>query len=440
MRQLWQEQGAAVRGGRQRAGGLHTFHILGRRFAYQPDDMRLFELTPEECPPEQIPVRVPQFALSQVQPQMLVLLPTLACNLRCRYCFEAPQNGARQPLAPAATGGAGGQSATDDAGAVMGEEVIRAALRLLPKDGQIGFFGGEPLLAWGAVRRTVELAGARRYSLTTNGTLLTRETAAFLDRHGFSLIVSVDGPAHLHDAARPQADGDGSYAAVARGLHVLAGFPQLAARTTLRGTYDGQGRHAHLLQRVRHLNDLCRRYGMRNVSVEPAELAEGCGRGGCGGRGAAAVRPSEALFEEYADLAEWLAYERGAGRRAMFHHFDVRMLRLRTRRPAPSECGAGVGYCAVTPDGTLHACHRLGCPVGNVREGIDLRLQQPWRDNRYYARSGCADCWLRNVCGGGCRSNSLLAGDIRAPRPFGCWLTQTCVQCAAYLLSRESGG
>ncbi len=419
MRQLWLDGSPDSRPVRRGTGGYHEFHILGRRFAYQPDDMRLFELAAGAALPPPAPVRIPQFHLPQVRPQMLVLLPTLGCNLRCRYCFEA-------------TGAP--DAAEAERPSVMSEMVLRQALRLLPREGRIGFFGGEPLLAWPQVVRAVELAGERRYGLTTNGTLLTPEIAAFLDRHNFALIVSVDGPAHLHDPARPLAGGTGSYARVRRGLQMLAAFPKLAARTTLRGTYDGCGRHAFLLERVRHLNELCRQFGLRNVSVEPAELAEGCGRGGT------PIRPAEALFEEYADVAEWLAQERAAGRPAYFHHFDVRAERLRTRRPAPSECGAGVGYCAATPDGVLHACHRLGCPVGDVGGGIDARLQQPWRDNRYYARTGCATCWLRNVCGGGCRSNSLHCGDIRQPQPLGCWLTEVCLKCAAFLLSAGRGG
>lgn len=425
MRQLWNDMPPVQRATCSASGGYVDFSVLGRRFLYQPDDMRLFQLAPDAPLPAALPVRVPQFELPAIRPQMVVLLPTLACNLRCRYCFEGPGAPAAADCACAAA-------------SVMPETVLRKALELLPtrSAGTVGFFGGEPLLAMGLVRRAVELARNRlsgcNFCLTTNGTCIDAEIARFLDENGFSLIVSLDGPAHLHNPARPLASGEGSYERVLHGLRLLAAFPRLAARTTLRGTYDGAER-ACLLERVRHLNELCRAYGMRNVSVEPAELAEGCTRGG------QPVLPSELLYEEYMDTAVWCARERRAGRPAYFHHFDIRLARLRRRQPAPSECGAGVGYCAVTPDGVIHACHRLGSPVGRVQDGINQCAQQPWRDNRYYARTGCADCWMRNVCGGGCRVNSLhTSGDLHRPETLGCWLTETCLKGAAYLLSCEN--
>jgi len=65
----------------------------------------------------------------------------------------------------------------------------------------IGFYGGEPLLAFNVLRRTVEhverLSGKNdrkvRYSLTTNGSLINEEILGFLDEHEFSLMLSFDG-------------------------------------------------------------------------------------------------------------------------------------------------------------------------------------------------------------------------------------------------------
>ncbi len=397
------------------------FSVLGKRFAYQPDDMRLYELEHDEGLPECGVTSQPQFELNGLKPQMVVLLPTLACNLRCRYCFEQGC----------------------EAGGMMSFETARKAIDLINERGRttVGFFGGEPLLAWSLVCRAADYARkkflAPSFSLTTNGTLLDDEKAEYLAATGFSLIVSVDGPQHLHDQARPMSDGGGrvkgSYEAVVRGLECISRYSKLAKRTTLRATFDGSDEYAQLLELVVHLNELCRRYGFGGVSVEPADISEGCARG------SRKVVPSERLYEEYLDVAEWYARELAAGREPKFHHFSVRLQRLQRRSPAVSECGAGVGYMAVTPEGDLHACHRMGCRIGTVDEGVRMSLQQPWRDNRYYARSGCGDCWLRNVCGGGCRFNSLgVNNDIARPDILGCWLTEVCVKCAAYVLAETN--
>lgn len=79
----------------------------------------------------------------------------------------------------------------------------------------VNFYGGEPLLAFGLIRETVERArflarksGRRpRFALTTNGSLLSDEILAFLAANRFSLVLSYDGAAQ--DTER--SPGSGSF-------------------------------------------------------------------------------------------------------------------------------------------------------------------------------------------------------------------------------------
>lgn len=67
----------------------------------------------------------------------------------------------------------------------------------------IGFYGGEPLLEFDTIRRTVEYIQAHktlrrkklRYSISTNGILLTEEIRSFLASHKFRVNLSHDGTA-----------------------------------------------------------------------------------------------------------------------------------------------------------------------------------------------------------------------------------------------------
>ncbi|MHC5054682.1 MAG: SPASM domain-containing protein, partial [Planctomycetota bacterium] len=89
-------------------------------------------------------------------------------------------------------------------------------------------------------------------------------------------------------------------------------------------------------------------------------------------------------------------------------HLTKALERVLLRRPAGSECGAGFGYVEVAPGGEIHACHKgAGGAIGHVDSGLSERLRAPWRENRWYMREGCARCWARNVCGGGCRAESV---------------------------------
>ena len=65
----------------------------------------------------------------------------------------------------------------------------------------LNFYGGEPLLAFGLIRKTLSLLEKKNeelnkkatYSLTTNGSLLTEDVLQFLDRNKFQVELSFDG-------------------------------------------------------------------------------------------------------------------------------------------------------------------------------------------------------------------------------------------------------
>jgi len=284
----------------------------------------------------------------------------------------------------------------------MSREIAARALELLEPPGpwRLGFFGGEPLAAWDAVASAVELARERasrmlvqvRFGLTTNGTLLSPERARFLAEAGFSLIVSLDGPRELHDAERRSSSG-GSFDAALAGLEAAASAG-LARRTTLRATFP-LSRPA-LRERLEFLNELADRGLARAVSVEPAWPARD------------EPAPLDALRAEYREAARWAVARLREGRTVRFHHMEKALERVLLMRPAGSECGAGFGYLAVAPDGLVYACHKeRGEPLGDVRSGVSERARAAWAENRWYGRQGCVRCWARNVCGGGCRAESL---------------------------------
>lgn len=89
--------------------------------------------------------------------------------------------------------------------------------------------GGEPTLAGiGFYRRVAELqerylpdGWTARNNLQTNGTLLDDAWCAFLAGHRFSVGISIDGPAWLHDAGRPDRSGHPSHERVIAGFHRL---------------------------------------------------------------------------------------------------------------------------------------------------------------------------------------------------------------------------
>lgn len=350
--------------------------------------------------------------------RFLVLNLTRACNLRCAYCFVKPERSA---------------SAVIDAATAL-----RAAETLFPDAGpiRIGFFGGEPLVAWPVLaevmERVAELRPEADFSLTTNGTLITAERAAFLARFRPSVILSIDGDPVRHNRLRPFADGGDSFSASCAGLRRLS---EAGIRPTLRSTYDGEG--CRLSDELEFLNQICDSGQASGVSVEPASLGEGCERGAR----AVTIEALRGMEPEYMDAASWFVSRVRAGKPARFMHLESMLRRLVLRQAHGCECGAGRGYLTLSPDLELHACHREQSCVGRISSDgsaveWDEAARDAWRDNRLDARQKCSSCGFRHLCGGGCRWDGMDAtGDMRKPDPAGCELTRLRVLMAVKSLS-----
>ena len=120
------------------------------------------------------------------------------CNLACEYCF-------------ASKGGFGGERC------LMSGETARKAIDFLiersvgRRNLEVDFFGGEPLMNFDVVRKTVEYARSKeaeygknfRFTITTNGLLLDDDKIDFINREMHNCVLSIDGRKEVNDKMRP---------------------------------------------------------------------------------------------------------------------------------------------------------------------------------------------------------------------------------------------
>jgi len=148
----------------------------------------------------------------------MILDITWDCNFACKYCkYSGIYRGERV-----------------NTEIYMSKEIIEKALLFLKNHSSeserlsIGFYGGEPLLAFENIKYAVFLAEKIftskeiRFSLTTNGSLLLRkEIRRFLREHDFSVNVSIDGPKEIHDRYRVNRLGRPTFNFILRGLRAF---------------------------------------------------------------------------------------------------------------------------------------------------------------------------------------------------------------------------
>ena len=346
------------------------------------------------------------------------------CNLSCRYCFAAE--------------GSYGQ----DKG-LMTADVGRSAIDFLLENSngrkrlEVDYFGGEPLLNLDVVKEVTDYARRRGeengvefgFTLTTNGLLLNKEVAAYLQDEGFSVVLSLDGRPEVHDGMRRFPGGAPSYEAVKdrllNFLHLWGG-----SYYYVRGTYTRYNRD--FSRDVAHLADL----GFQRISLEPvvADPAE---------EWALTEEDLPLLNDEYLRLADLYLQYRREGRPFDFFHFAVDLDRGPCVYKRLSGCGAGEEYLAVTPTGDLYPCHQLigdrSLCLGNVgdRSAFGDKFVPP--SPEVFPPAGplsnqCRFCWARYHCGGGCRAAAkLVNGCFETPNELECALQKTRLECALYI-------
>lgn len=109
------------------------------------------------------------------------------------------------------------------------ELVIRQSIQASPKRIRFQWHGGEPFLAGiEFYQLAVELQEKYRLcdqvilnSIQTNGTLINGRWITFLKEKGFSIGVSLDGPEDLHNFARYDAGGKGTFERIMHGIKLL---------------------------------------------------------------------------------------------------------------------------------------------------------------------------------------------------------------------------
>lgn len=340
---------------------------------------------------------------------------TRRCNLKCIHCYS--------------------NSADID---YPDELTIEEGKKLIDDLASFGspvilFSGGEPLLrpdllelAQYAVNRKM------RAVISTNGTLITKEIAAKLQKIGLSYVgVSLDGLEKTHDRFRGK---KGAFDAAIQGIRNCR---EAGIKVGIRFTVN-----KHNLLDVAAMFDLLRSEKIERLCFYHLVYT---------GRGSK-LRQEDLTHQETRKLLDLIMRET----KKMFeedlrpeiltvdNHADGPYLYLKVKEENPARAkevlellemnegnSSGLGIGCISWDGEVYPDQFWrNQPLGNIKQ---KPFSQIWldeknelliklKDKKKYVKGRCATCSWLTVCGGNFRARAESAGDIWGPDPA-CYLT-----------------
>ena len=341
------------------------------------------------------------------------------CNLACEYCFANEPAYLGRPK-------------------MMDASMARSGVDYLlqhcgdPDKLTVLFFGGEPLMNMPVIESTVEYCREKEkdsdksfvYSLTTNGTLLTRDVFDKLRSFSITPMISMDGTREIHDRFRPLKSGGGSWDRIVSNLQSIPDFGRyLSVRATISEP------ETDLVAGLKTLQEL----GFREIKLSGLCPNSGIDRP----EGNKSLEVWKQRYMELVDHALAVSNrvedipEAGLRRNA---------LELQKRNKKMFCCSTGRRYYYLDPDGDLYPCFRLMTPDSSERIGS---IHEPPEDDqsKKFLRvnvlaTHCYQCWARYQCGGPCFGDSYFeSGDYVTPDAEECERRRYSIQCAAYVLA-----
>ncbi len=313
------------------------------------------------------------------------------CNMRCGYCYYL-----------------GKESLFHGGPGRMPESLLESYIvqRLEASAGPVTHFewhGGEPtILGVEYFKAIVRIQRGRRprgrkitNGLQTNGLLIDEAWAEFLSREGFSVGLSLDGPADLHDGLRRTTEGGETHARVVKAFALLKSYGVFCNVLCVLHLYNAP--------EPDRVYDFFKELGVTHLQFLPLAASNG-----------AAASP-EAIGAFLCRVFDrWMGGDVG---RMVIQTFDEALRPLYGIPHALCVHRETCGNVAVLErDGGFYMCDHFVDPahlIGNLKErslaemAADPRMIAFGRAKRDSLLKICRECDVLDMCNGGCPKDRM---------------------------------
>ncbi len=312
---------------------------------------------------------------------------TNICNLDCKYCYaNCKETGKMMDFQ-------------------MIKKIVDKTLQLPHQTISIEFSGGEALLAWKIIKKAIDYGYKKarqknkniKFSIQSNGTLLTTEMIKFIKNNSISLGLSLDGPKEIHDKNRVYPNGKGSF------NNIMKAIDLLKKNKTNFGIVSviQEGKNLKKIYKFLKLNKI------NNLKFNPYRP-----------QGRAKKRltkiDQEKLAEEQLELFDLLLEkDREMKLQRIIAMLENILSQDRNYICMRSPCGAGLSFFSVDAEGNIYPCKKMinnkNFCIGNIEEDKSLKqildsspivkqLKRRTVDNI----PKCKKCPVRWFCGACC--------------------------------------
>ena len=333
----------------------------------------------------------------------LILNITCDCNYRCSYCsygntYSYTRNHSYK---------------------TMPWEVIKGAidfylprtteyLKNTKKDIGIGFYGGESLLEKKNIFRAIEyirghykdLFSKISFNMTSNGSLLDKNTIEKLMEYNFSLTISLDGPKNIHDRYRVFKNGGGTFDVIMNNLNLLKETYPDFFKTNVR--FNAVINPPFKLLEIKEFFKI--NFPEMNLSAAPMNPFDTSFF-----KNFNMKKETEKFNHEIRMLRKQYIENKISGETAFESSlFDYFLFKLNNRDlyELPMEiypngiCPPALKRIFVETDGTIHLCERINPEfnIGDIKNGFDMEKIFLYIDEYIKTTGNCNGCWAIRFC------------------------------------------
>lgn len=414
---------------------------------FQKDKFLFIDRKPKEIdlfPNDEVWKKLYDTCLEQVTLEM-----TQRCNMRCGYCIYSDLHPEKHNFSDVDMPWDIAKTAMDYILVHGGKPAdIHLGRNESNRDFTVGFYGGEPLLCFDMIERCVNYIKSKKeqnrnvhYTLTTNATLINDRIAKSLLDNNISVVVSLDGPCHIHNKMRQFPDGRGSYDYTLEGINRLQYYaqkmkPSEPIYASINSVVSGGFHWGELWDYFTSLESLLDTPSLSFITGF-TPMSEGIEKWNLNHPETQISAPTgwDDLVQAYKTACiegVYLTEGKVDWRYRVLHQFVFRRFYFgvhgRTRRQFCGNthlhdrhhpggiCIPGQRRFYVRADGQIYPCERVPTmdpyfQIGDIKTGVHWEEgKRLFDDFTESCKDDCINCWIIRMCGEGCIKDITVGG------------------------------